>query len=42
MAYVTNAGWIEGNAMDGMRKCIAGEFASVHVFHLRGNQRTLW
>ena len=40
MAYVTNAGWIDGNAMDGMRKCIASEFASVHVFHLRGNQRT--
>jgi predicted helicase len=40
MAYVTNAGWIEGNAMDGMRKCVASEFASVHVFHLRGNQRT--
>ena len=40
MAYVTNASWIEANAMDGMRKCIAGEFASVHVFHLRGNQRT--
>ena len=40
MAYVTNAGWLEANAMDGMRKCIAEEFASVHVFHLRGNQRT--
>ena len=40
MAYVTNAGWLEANAMDGMRKCIADEFASVHVFHLRGNQRT--
>ncbi|MCY4584463.1 MAG: DEAD/DEAH box helicase family protein [Bryobacterales bacterium] len=40
MAYVTNAGWIENNAMDGMRKCIAEEFASVHVFHLRGDQRT--
>ena len=26
--------------MDGMRKCVAEEFASVHVFHLRGNQRT--
>ena len=26
--------------MDGMRKCVAAEFASVHVFHLRGNQRT--
>ncbi len=40
MAYVTNAGWIDGNAMDGMRKCIAEEFASVHVFHLRGNAYT--
>ena len=40
MAYVTNASWIEANAMDGMRKCVAGEFASVHVFHLRGNART--
>ena len=37
MAYVTNAGWLDGNAMDGMRKCIVKEFASVHVFHLRGN-----
>ena len=41
MAYVTNAGWLDGNAMDGMRKCLAEEFASVHVFHLRGNQRTI-
>ena len=40
MAYVTNAGWIENEAMDGMRKSMAEEFASVHVFHLRGDQRT--
>ena len=40
MAYVTNASWIDANAMSGMRKCVAGEFASVHVFHLRGNART--
>ena len=40
MAYVTNAGWLDGTAMDGMRKCVAEDFASVHVFHLRGNQRT--
>ena len=40
MAYVTNAGWLDGNAMDGMRKCLAEEFTSLHVFHLRGNQRT--
>ena len=40
MAYVTNGAWLEANAMDGMRQWIAEEFASVHVFHLRGNQRT--
>lgn len=40
MAYVTNAGWIEGNATDGLRKCLAEEFTDLYVFHLRGNQRT--
>uniref|UniRef100_UPI0030DBBC85 DEAD/DEAH box helicase n=1 Tax=uncultured Parvibaculum sp. TaxID=291828 RepID=UPI0030DBBC85 len=40
MAYVTNAGWIDGNAMDGLRKCLKEEFSSLYIFHLRGNQRT--
>lgn len=40
MAFVTNAGWIDGNAADGMRKCLAEEFNDLYVFHLRGNQRT--
>ena len=40
MAYVTNAGWIDNNAMDGLRKCLVEEFSSLYVFHLRGNQRT--
>ena len=40
MAYVTNAGWIDGNAMDGLRKCLVEEFSSLYVFHLRGDQRT--
>lgn len=40
MAYVTNAGWLDGNAMDGLRKCLVEEFSSLYVFHLRGNQRT--
>ncbi len=40
MAYVTNAGWVDNNAMDGMRKCLVEEFSSLYVFHLRGNQRT--
>jgi predicted helicase len=40
IAYVSNAGWIEANTADGLRKCLAEEFANIHVFHLRGNQRT--
>ncbi|MER9284719.1 DEAD/DEAH box helicase [Mesorhizobium australicum] len=40
VAYVSNAGWLEGKAADGLRKCLAEEFASIHVFHLRGNART--
>jgi predicted helicase len=40
VAYVSNAGWVDGNSTDGLRKCLAEEFACVHVFHLRGNART--
>jgi predicted helicase len=40
VAYVSNAGWVDNNQMDGLRKCLADEFSSIHVFHLRGNQRT--
>ena len=40
MAYVSNGGWIDGRAMDGMRKSLSEEFSSIHVFHLRGNKRT--
>ena len=40
MAFVTNAGWVDGNAADGMRACLAEEFSQLYVFHLRGNQRT--
>ncbi|TBG89600.1 damage-inducible protein [Rhizobium leguminosarum] len=40
MAYVSNAGWIDGNAMDGLRKCLVDEFADLYIFHLRGNART--
>jgi predicted helicase len=40
MAYVTNAGWVDGNATDGLRKCLAEEFSELYVFHLRGNART--
>jgi predicted helicase len=40
VAYVSNAGWVDNNQMDGLRKCLADEFASIHVFHLRGDART--
>ena len=40
MAYVSNAGWVDGNATDWLRKCLAEEFSDLYVFHLRGNQRT--
>jgi predicted helicase len=40
LAYVTNGGWVDANTADGMRKSMVDEFASIYVFHLRGNQRT--
>lgn len=40
IGFVTNAGWVEANTADGLRKCLADEFSSLYVFHLRGNQRT--
>ena len=40
IAFVTNGSWIDGNADSGIRANLAEEFSSVHVLHLRGNQRT--
>lgn len=40
IGFVTNAGWMEANTSDGLRKCLADEFSSLYVFHLRGNART--
>ncbi|MFP5429213.1 MAG: Eco57I restriction-modification methylase domain-containing protein, partial [Gammaproteobacteria bacterium] len=40
IGFVTNAGWLEANTADGLRKCLADEFSSLYVFHLRGNART--
>ena len=40
IGFVTNAGFLESNTADGLRKCLAEEFSSIYVFHLRGNQRT--
>lgn len=40
IGFITNAGFIEANTGDGLRKCLAEEFSSIYVFHLRGNART--
>lgn len=40
VSFVTNGGWLDGQAMDGFRKTLVGEFNSIYVFNLRGNQRT--
>lgn len=40
IGIVTNAGFLEANTADGLRQCLAEEFSSIYVFHLRGNQRT--
>ncbi|MBQ3336718.1 MAG: hypothetical protein IJG80_04875, partial [Selenomonadaceae bacterium] len=40
IGFVTNAGWLDGAAMDGLRKSFAEEFAEIYVFNLRGDQRT--
>lgn len=40
IGFVTNAGFLEAKTADGLRQCLAEEFSSVYVLHLRGNQRT--
>ena len=40
VAFVTNGGFISGNAFDGFRQVVAEEFTSIYVLNLRGNQRT--
>ena len=40
IGFVTNAGFIDSNSADGLRKCLEQEFSDIYIFHLRGNQRT--
>lgn len=40
VAYVSNGGWLDSNSADGMRLTLAEEFSDIHVYNLRGNQRT--
>jgi len=40
IGFITNGGWVDANTADGMRKTLVDEFASLYMFHLRGNART--
>lgn len=40
IGYVSNGSWLDGAATSGFRKSLENEFTSIHVFNLRGNQRT--
>ena len=40
ICYISNGAFIDGNAADGIRKCLIDEFSAIYVFNLRGNQRT--
>lgn len=39
-AFISNAGWIDGNSQDGMRRCLEAEWSDIYVYHLKGNCRT--
>lgn len=39
IAFVTNNGFLDGRAADGLRKCLSREFAKIYVLNLRGNAR---
>lgn len=36
VSFITNSGWLDGNAQDGFRKCLAEEFDSIYVYNLKG------
>lgn len=36
IGFVTNAGWLDGMAMDGLRKCFEKEFSSIYIYNLKG------
>lgn len=39
IGFVTNAGFLETNSADGLRKSLQEEFSNIYVFHLRGGIR---
>ena len=40
IGYVTNGGWLDGNAAAGIRDTLTREFHHIYVYNLRGNTRT--
>ncbi len=40
VGFVSNSSFIDGNALEGLRASLTGEFSNIYVFNLRGNQRT--
>ena len=40
ICFVSNASWLDSNGFSGFRFHLEEEFSSIHVFNLRGNQRT--
>jgi len=40
IAFVTNGGWIDSNVGAEMRDSLVDEFSDIHIYNLRGNQRT--
>lgn len=40
IAFVTNGGWLDAQAMNGFRNSLVEEFDHIYVFNLRGNCRT--
>ena len=39
IGFVSNAGFVEANTADGLRKCLAEEFSNIYVFNLRGESQ---
>lgn len=40
IAFVSNGGFIDDNAADGLRKSLMREFSKIYIYNLRGNART--
>jgi len=40
VAFVTNGGFLDGNASAGVRRCLVEEFSDIRIFNARGNANT--